>query len=64
MNRYQVEVKVTYNVTAKSMEDAYRIINNGAEFPVVPWDDETYCSDVSITSVKELSHADISTAGN
>jgi hypothetical protein len=55
MNRYTVEVKVTYNVTAKSISDAYRVIHEGAEFPVVPWDDETYCSEVSIVSVKELS---------
>jgi hypothetical protein len=64
MNRYKVEVKVTYHVTAKSMQDAYRTINEGAEFPVVPWDDDTYCNEVSITSVKELSNADILTPSN
>ena len=56
-NRYAVEVKVTYHVSAASMDEAYRIINEGTEFPVVPWDDETYCSATAITSVRELSTA-------
>jgi hypothetical protein len=64
MSRYKVEVKATYHVTAKSISDAYRVIHEGAEFPVVPWDDETYCDEVSIVSVKELSNADILTLSN
>lgn len=64
MSRYSVEVKVTYKVSAKSIDDAYRIINTGAEFPVVPYDDETYADEIFITSVKELSHADVSTTSD
>ena len=59
MNRYEVEVKVTYHITAPSYTEAYRAISEGAEFPVVPWDDETYVSDVVISRVTELSHANI-----
>jgi hypothetical protein len=57
MNRYEVEVKVVYKVSAKSIEDAYRIIDSGAEFPVVPYDDETYADGIFIRSVKEISNA-------
>lgn len=64
MNRYEVEVKVVYKVTAKSIEDAYRIIDSGAEFPVLPYDDETYCDKVFITSIKESSNANILTNSN
>jgi hypothetical protein len=53
-NRYEVEVRVKYRVTAPSIAKAYEAINEGAEFPVVPWDDETYCFDIAITSVKEV----------
>lgn len=56
MSRYEVTVKVVYKVTAPSMDAAYALINDGAEFPVMPWDDETYCDTVNITSVKELSN--------
>ena len=55
MSRYEVTVKVVYKVTAESMDSAYAMIKDGAEFPVMPWDDETYCDTISITSVKELS---------
>ena len=61
MNRYEVEVKVTYRITAPSYSEAYRIINQGAEFPVVPWDDENYASDITIARITELSNADIPT---
>lgn len=54
-NRYSVEVKVIYHVSANSIEDAYRIIEQGAEYPVVPYDDETYCSETAIRSIRELS---------
>jgi hypothetical protein len=56
MNRYAVEVKVTYHVSAKSISDAYQAITDGAEFPVMPYDDETYCNEVAITSIRELSN--------
>lgn len=55
MSRYEVTVKVVYKVTAESMDAAYAMINDGAEFPVMPWNDETYCDTIAITSVKELS---------
>lgn len=59
MNRYEVEVKVTYHITAPSYGAAFRAIRDGAEFPVVPWDDETYVSNVVISRMTELSHANI-----
>jgi len=54
MPRYEVEVKVTYRVNAESIEDATNKIEMGAEFPVIPWDDETYCSEVDVVQVKPL----------
>ena len=54
MNRYEVKVEVTYRVTANSIQDAYRIINDGAEYPVVPWDDDTYVSNTAIKHITEL----------
>jgi ABC-type molybdate transport system substrate-binding protein len=55
MNRYEVHVHVVYKVDAASSEDAYRKINEGAEFPVMPYDDNTYCDSTVITDVKQLS---------
>lgn len=55
MNRYEVHVHVIYKVDAESQEAAYRKINEGAEFPVVPYDDNTYCDDITIVDIKELS---------
>jgi hypothetical protein len=60
MNRYEVHVHVVYKVDATSVEDAYKKINDGAEFPVIPYDDNTYCDAVVITDVKQLSAAELS----
>jgi hypothetical protein len=60
MNRYEVHVHVVYKVDATSLEDAYRKINDGAEFPVVPYDDNTYCDAIVITDIKQLSAAELS----
>ena len=59
MNRYEVEVKVTYRITAPSYTEAYRLISQGAEFPIAPWNDENYVADITIAHITELSHADI-----
>lgn len=64
MNRYEVEVKVTYKVSAKSIDDAYRIIDSGAEFPVVPYDDDTYVDTIAITSIRRTDNADVSADSN
>jgi hypothetical protein len=58
MSRYEVHVSVVYKIDATSPEAAYRKINEGAEFPVVPYDDNTYCDSVIITNVKQLSAAE------
>lgn len=62
MSRYEVHVSLVYKVDANSPEDAYRVINEGAEFPVVPYNDNTYCDQITITNVKQLSVAPITTA--
>lgn len=54
MPRYEVFVNVVYRVTADSAEQAQSIIEEGAEFPVVPYDDETYCSEVNVEKVEAL----------
>jgi hypothetical protein len=54
MNRYKVAVLVEYHVTAKDTDDAWSKIEDGAEFPVMPFDDETYCDKVQIVGVFEL----------
>lgn len=55
MQRYEVHVHVVYKIDAESVGDAYRKIQEGAEFPVLPYDDNTYCDKVSITDVIQLS---------
>ena len=54
MNRYKVAVLVEYHVTADSVDDAWEKIEQGAEFPVMPFDDETYCDKVQIMQVVDL----------
>lgn len=54
MPRYKVEVRVVYHITADSPEDAKTVIEEGAEFPVIPYDDETYCDDVEVVKVEKL----------
>lgn len=54
MNRYKVAVLVEYHVTAESIDDAWERIESGAEFPVIPFDDETYCDKVQILKVLDL----------
>lgn len=54
MNRYKVTALVEYHVTADSAEDAWEKIEQGAEFPVMPFDDETYCDKVTIVNVMDL----------
>ena len=54
MNRYKVAVLVEYHVTADSIDDAWEKIEQGAEFPVMPFDDETYCDKVQIMQVVDL----------
>lgn len=54
-NRYEVKVEVTYRINAESIQDAYRVINDGAEFPIVPWDDDNYVDNVAIKHISELS---------
>lgn len=55
MNRYKVVVLVEYHVTAHSDNEARKKIEEGAEFPVVPYDDETYCNKVHVIDAIELS---------
>lgn len=54
MNRYKVSVLVEYHVTASTEDDAWERIESGAEFPVVPYDDETYCDRTQIVGVFDL----------
>lgn len=54
MPRYKVTVQVSYHITADDAESAKKLIDDGAEFPVVPYDDETYCDEVTITEVTPL----------
>lgn len=53
--RYKVTVLVDYHVSADSVDDARNIVEQGAEFPVMPFDDETYCDTVTIQDVLQLS---------
>lgn len=53
-NRYKVSVVVEYHVTADSIDDAWEKIETGAEYPVMPFDDETYCDKVQIMQVIDL----------
>ena len=59
MNRYEVHVHVIYKIDAESSQDAYRKINEGAEFPVLPYDDNTYCDDITIVEVRQLSGVEL-----
>jgi hypothetical protein len=54
MPRYEVTVEVVYHITADNEFEASETINKGAEYPVVPYDDETYCSTVTLKSVEVL----------
>ena len=54
MKRYEVTVSVTYKVDAHSDTEAFEKIADGAEFPVLPYDDNTYCDKIEITQVKEI----------
>lgn len=54
MGRYEVEIKVVYRVDAESDFDAMQKIVQGAEFPVVPYDENTYCSDIAYVGVKPV----------
>lgn len=54
MNRYEVSVLVTYRISADSVDDAWQKIEDGAEFPVMPFDDETYVEKVQIMQVFDL----------
>ena len=53
-NRYKVAVLVEYHVTAKDTDEAWEKIEQGAEFPVMPYDDETYCDRIQIVGVFDL----------
>ena len=55
MNRYEVHTHVVYMVDAVSATEAYSKIEEGAEFPVVPYDDNTYCNKITITDVVQVS---------
>jgi hypothetical protein len=55
MNRYEVEVLVKYRVDAHSETEAFEKISDGAEFPVLPYDDNTYCHSISVVDVTTLS---------
>lgn len=54
MKRYEVTASVTYVVDAHSDTEAFEKIADGAEFPVVPYDENTYCNKIEITEVKEI----------
>lgn len=54
MSRYKVEVRVSYVITAESADEARIKIEEGAEYPVVPYDDNTYCDDVEVVRVVEV----------
>lgn len=54
MPRYEVIVNVAYHITAENAEQAQELIEQGAEFPVVPYDDETYCNSVEVVKVEKL----------
>lgn len=58
MNRYKVAVLVEYHVSADSIDDAWEKIESGAEFPVVPYDDETYCNKITIVNVLDLAETE------
>jgi hypothetical protein len=59
MKRYEVHVHVVYKVDATSSEDAYRKIDEGAEFPVMPYEDNTYCDAIVIAEIKELNATEL-----
>ena len=61
MKRYEVHVRVVYKLDAESEEDARRKVDEGAEFPMYPFDDNTYCDAADVIEVKELPSANIST---
>lgn len=54
MNRYKVSVLVEYHVSAATADDAWEVIESGAEFPVVPYDDETYMDKMQIMQAIDL----------
>jgi len=53
MPSYKVEVLVTYKVEADSEEDAMEIIQMGTEFPVMPFNENTYATNDEILTIKE-----------
>lgn len=54
MPRYAVTIEVVYHITADNSFDAAQLIEEGAEYPVVPYDDETYCHRVDLKSVEAV----------
>ena len=52
MARYTVEVSALYIVEADTPEQAKEMIADGAEYPVIPYSEETYNISAEITEVK------------
>lgn len=51
---YEVLATVRYIVSASSETEALKIIDEGAEYPVTPFNEGTYCDDVFDIKVKPL----------
>jgi hypothetical protein len=51
---YEVHVHTIYKAEAKSPQEAYRKIDSGAEFPVLPYEENTHFLGSVILDVKEM----------
>jgi len=54
MPRYKVYVHVEYEVEAESLDRAYTVVNEGAEFPLTPFSDDNYCNWSEVYKVEKI----------
>ena len=54
MARYTVTMQVEYEVEADSLAEAYTIVNDGTEFPLLPHTEGNYCDNARISRITEV----------
>jgi hypothetical protein len=54
MPRYRVYVRVEYELEADSPEQASKIVKEGAEFPLTPFNETQYCESSEILLVHPI----------
>jgi hypothetical protein len=54
MPKYRVYVRVEYEVEAESAEQASKIVQDGAEFPLTPFSETHYCDTSEVLLVHPI----------